>query len=263
MPQPLEPDYTLLDQPEITGFIFYPRGDWAPPPPGATDHAVAVAPGVAVACRFYRHAPDAPTVLFFHGNGEVVSDYDYTAPLYHGIGLNLFVADYRGYGRSGGSPAFSTMVADARTLFEAFRGLLAQEGYRGRRFAMGRSLGALSALEVAARYPGDLSGLIIESGAGGTRGWFRMLRPGADPAPWEELHRRHLAKLRSIALPLLSIHGERDALIPLESALELQEAVGSARKELVVIPGAGHNDLFYLGTEQYLSALRDFVGSSG
>ena len=261
MPALPEPDYTLLDRPEITAFIFYPRPDWEPPPPGATDHAVEVAPGVALACRFYRHSKDAPTLLYFHGNGEVASEYDFTAPSYHSIGLNLFVADYRGYGKSGGWPSFSTMVTDARAVFAAFRDLLAQEGYGGRRFVMGRSLGALSALEVAARYPADLSGLIIESGAGGTRGWFRMLRPTDDRGPWEELHRRHLAKLRSIALPLLSIHGERDELIPLDSALELQEALGSERKELVVIPGAGHNDLFYLGTQQYLEAIRQFVGS--
>jgi len=261
MPSLPEPDYTLLDRPELTAFMFYPRATWDPPPPGASDHSIEVAPGVALACRFYHHSKDAPTLLFFHGNGEVASDYDETAPFYHSIGLNLFVADYRGYGRSGGRPSFSTMVADARAVFEAFRDLLAREGYRERRFVMGRSLGALSALEVAARYPADLGGLIIESGAGSTKGWFRMLLPSDDRRPWEELHRRHLAKLRSIALPLLSIHGERDALIPLESALDLQEALGSARKELVVIPGAGHNDLFYLGMEQYLAAIRDFVGS--
>lgn len=256
----MEPDYTLLDRPDIASFMFYPRPDWSPAPPGATDHDIAVAPGVTVAARFYRHAKEVPTLLFFHGNGEVASDYDLSAPFYASIGLNLFVADYRGYGSSGGRPSFSTMIADARAVYESFRALLAAEGYAGRRFVMGRSLGALSALEVAARYQAELAGLIIESGAGGTRGWGRMLRPADDRAPWEELHRRHLEKLRSITLPLLTIHGERDELIALESAVELQDAVGSAKKELVVIPGAGHNDLFYLGLEQYLAAIRVFVG---
>jgi len=256
-----EPDYTLLDRPDISAFIFYPRRDWSPPPDGARDHDVPVAPGIAVSCRFYPHAKEAPTILYFHGNGEVVSDYDYTAPLYNSAGINLLVADYRGYGKSGGTPSFSTMVADSRAIFDSGQEVLAQQGFTGPRFVMGRSLGALSALQVAARFQSDLSGLIIESGAGGTRGWFRMLGPNEGRAPWEELHRRHLERLRLITLPLLMIHGEHDELVPLESALELQEAVSSTQKSLVVIAGAGHNDLFYLGLEEYMAAIKGFVAA--
>ena len=49
-------------------------------------------------------APDAPVILYFHGNGELASDYDMLAPLYTAKGITLLVADYRGYGRSGGTP---------------------------------------------------------------------------------------------------------------------------------------------------------------
>ena len=254
-----QPDYTLLDRPEISGMMFYPRWDWYPPPPGATDHSVPVDVGVQVVCRFYPHDKGSPSILFFHGNGEVVCDYDDSGPIYNRFGLNLFVADYRDYGSSTGQPSFSTMIADSRLVFHFFRELLAKEGYSDQLYVMGRSMGATSALELAAHYPDQLRGLILESGAG-TGGWSRWIRPNEDPAPWEELQRRHLEKLGSIKLPLLTIHGERDELISVERALELRELVSSERKELLVIPNAGHNDIFFVGMQQYLEAVRAFAG---
>ena len=256
-----QPDYTLLDRSEITMMMFYLRRDWRPPSPGATDHAVTVGEGVEVSCRFYAHDKAEPSILYFHGNGEVVSDYDDVAPIYHHYGINLFVADYRGYGVSSGRPSFSTMVADTHQVFYAFRDLLAGEGYSDRLYVMGRSLGATSALELAAHYPDQLRGLILESGAGGTGGWSRWVRASDDPARWEELQRLHEEKLRSIRLPLLTIHGEVDEMASMERALELRELVSSQRKELLVIPGAGHNDFFYVGMERYMDALRGFVNS--
>ena len=48
--------------------------------------------------------PAAPSILFFHGNGEIVADYDDLGPLYNRMGINFLAADYRGYGRSTGRP---------------------------------------------------------------------------------------------------------------------------------------------------------------
>ncbi len=73
-------DYTPFDIPEISMMAFYPQRVWAPPPAGAEDVMVPVAPGVELSGRFYRHDPSAPTILFFHGNGEVAYMYDDIAP---------------------------------------------------------------------------------------------------------------------------------------------------------------------------------------
>lgn len=89
------PDYSLLDLTPAGRSMFYPRRDWWPPPVGATDHSIPVDEGVAVAVRFYRYSVIAPTILFFHGNGEVAPEYDETAQFYRQIGVNLIVADYR------------------------------------------------------------------------------------------------------------------------------------------------------------------------
>ena len=113
-----EPEYTLLDRQDISTLIFYPRSEWYSPPPGATDHMVPVSDQIVVSCRYYRCDTEAPSILFFHGNGEIACDYDDLAPFYVNNHLNLFVADYRGYGASSGGPQFSTIVSDAQVLSE-------------------------------------------------------------------------------------------------------------------------------------------------
>ena len=204
---------------------------------GASDHEIEVAPGVAIAARFYAAGESHPTVLYFHGNGEVVSDHDGIAHFYHEVGLNLLVAEFRGYGKSGGRPAVAALVSDAIPAVEYATALLAEGGYDPRMFVMGRSLGSQPALEVAARASAHVRGLIIESAT---------------------------AKIRSIRLPALLIHGEADDLMPLEQAAGLYDLLEGTRRELVVIPGAGHNDILWIGRRQYFEAIRDFVvGAAG
>lgn len=253
------PDFSLLDRPHILAFLFYPRPDWSPPPEGAEDLTIPVADGVSLSARLYTADRDWPVILFFHGNGEVVADYDAIAPLYHGSGLNLLVVDYRGYGRSGGRPTVAALHADAHRVKAAAFAHLDANGYRAGRYLMGRSLGALPAVELAATDAGGFRGLILESGAAGMRGLRRFAAPGDDPAAWQALAAAQQARLAAISLPLLTIHGARDELVPLQRALETHELIGSADKELVIIPEAGHNDLLARGRERYFQALAGFV----
>ena len=255
------PDYALLDRAGMAAQAFYPRPDRVPPPPGAEDLSIEVEPGVAVAARFYASDPALATILYFHGNGEVASDHDEIAPLYAQAGANLFVAEFRGYGRSGGRPTFASLVTDAHTIAARFGALLGERGFAARRFVMGRSLGSHSALELAANGGDQFRGLIIESGAANLR---RMLaRLGMDAGgEGGALAAAHEAKIRSIRLPALIIHGERDELIPLEHAAELYELLAETRRELVVIPNAGHNDLLWRGLRQYFEAIQAFLAAN-
>ena len=70
------PDYSLIDQPSTLMYIFYPREDFTPCPVNAFDLLVPVDDRVSIHCRFYIGTERRPWILFFHGNGEVVSDYD-------------------------------------------------------------------------------------------------------------------------------------------------------------------------------------------
>ncbi|MDY6916654.1 MAG: alpha/beta hydrolase [Chloroflexota bacterium] len=254
--------FELLDQPEVVQFLFYPRRDFSSQPlaANATVHMIPVEEGISVSCRFYPVNERAANVLYFHGNGEVASDYDHIAPLFNQIGVNLFVADYRGYGSSEGRPTFSAMMKDAHPIFDRFGQMLTGEGYTGGAFVMGRSLGSAPAIELASTRQGDIKGLIIESGFA-TVGRLMDLVGVAPEALG--LDRATLSfnagRVRSVTIPTLIIHGEYDNLIPLQHGLDLYENSGSSEKKLLIIPSATHNDIFLVGMEDYLGVVREFV----
>lgn len=252
-------DYSVVDRPEILQFMFYPRVDWVPPPPGASDYTISVGEDVTISCRFFVCSKDSPSILYFHGNGEVVSDYNWTAPLYSQEGINLFVADYRGYGSSTGLPTFSDMISDAHTVFDSFREILSSEGYHSNQYVMGRSLGSHSAVEIASHYQSTIKGLILESGFASIGRLMERLRHFEDAALLQYFENSHLDKIRSITLPVLIIHGDCDELVPPINATHFHEIVGAEDKRLVTIQGAGHNDIMMIGREQYFTAIRELI----
>ena len=248
-------DYSALDDPNISMNSFFPRQGWTPTPEGVQDYTVNVGDDIGLSCRFFPYGNSAPTILFFYGNGETAIDYNSIAPFYNQIGLNFFVADYRGYGKSGGSPSFTTMLSDANTVLEAMRIVLGASGYQGAVYVMGRSMGRHSAFELAAKEDPAINGVIIESG----RPSLGQFTGGLVPQQADKLEEAYRAKAASIAIPVLVIHGEMDALAPLDDAEEMFRNFASTEKKMLVIPGAGHNDLLFKGLDEYFTAIGDFI----
>ena len=257
--QDMSENYSALDSPDILSFIFYPRNDVSLPPPGSTDHSISVDKGVSIACRLYTHSLKSPTILYFHGNGEVISDYDYIAPLYNQLEINLCVSEFRGYGASQGEPTFSTTISDAPIIFESFLNFMRQEHHSGPIFVMGRSLGSIPSLEIVHHHQNQIRGLIIESGFGSI---IRLLLHYGFPigfVNFKDTEFPNLGKIRSVTIPTLIIHGEYDNLIPLSEAQNLFENSAAENKRLVIIPGADHNTIMQVGLERYLQAIKEFV----
>ncbi len=255
-----ERDVSGLDRPEISGRLFFPRRQWGGPPPSCTELAIP-AGQETLGARFHPLGPDAPTLLFFHGNGEIAADYDDLAPLFTAAGFNFLVADFRGYGRSSGRPTASALLSDAHAAFDFARDWLARGGYRGPLAVMGRSLGSAPALELAARrgHP-EVAGLAVESGFAHTLGLLETLGvPVRSLGLGEEDGFGNLDKARRYDGPTLVLHGRGDDLIPVSEAQALFEASPSGRKRLVVIAGADHNSLFAVGAAEYREALRAFA----
>ena len=252
-------DYGILDTAGLSAAIFFPRGDDSRARGSAEDVVLDVGDGICLGSRFYRQSPDLPTILYWHGNGEVVGDHDGIAPLYAAAGVNLFVADFRGYGKSAGRPSFADLVGDGPRAARKMLAHLDGAGFGARRFVMGRSLGSHPALEIAARMGEEISGLIIESGASNINGMTSRLAGAVDPEALETLVRGHTAKVASITMPALIIHGEWDELIPVERAAWLYDTLGSMQKELVTIPRAGHNDILWVGQARYFDAIKCFA----
>ncbi len=251
-------DYKPLDHPGILAYIFHPRASMRPA--GPDDILIPVEENVYIGACFHVAGKSAPTILFFHGNGEIVPDYDELGPLYTRMGINFFVVGYRGYGGSTGSPTVSAMMADSHAILDFVIQWRRDQGFTGTLSVMGRSLGSASAIELATARAFEVETLIVESGFASTGSLLRVL--GIDTAGLgiqvpAELDNQE--KIRQWSGPALIIHGEQDQLIPFSHGQALFAACTSTEKKLLKIAGAGHNDIFLRGLEPYLSAVKSLV----
>lgn len=197
------------------------------------------------------------TWLWFHGNAGNVSHRVPDIRLFHQrLGANIFIFDYRGYGRSGGVPSEEGIYRDAEAALDMLRrrGDVDPDAL----VYFGRSLGAAVAIELATRYPPR--GLVVEGAFGSVAAMARHQYPFLPV--WPLLHTRYdsLRKIRDIEVPLLVIHAERDEVVPLAMGRGLFAAAREP-KVFFLIPGAHHNDTSTVGGEGYLSALAQFLES--
>lgn len=255
-------DYALLDRPDVSSVVFYPRREWimGTLPANAKDLMIPVEEGVSVGARFHAAGKAETTILYFHGNGEIVSDYDDLGPVYNQLGVNFFPVDYRGYGRSGGNPTVGAMMRDCHVIHRFATEYLKDNGYSGPLAVMGRSLGSASAVELASRHGSQIDGLILESAFAHTVPLLRLLGVNVDGLGLAEAGGfNNMDKVRSFHGPTLVIHAEKDHIIPFTDGQALYEASPSTEKMLLRIPRANHNDIFQHGMREYLNAIRGFA----
>lgn len=236
----------FLDDPAFSTNVFYPRREESPAPRGARDLAISV-DGALLHARVHDVVPACSAVLLlFHGNGEVVADYDALAPLFARAGARLAVVDYRGYGRSTGAPTLRALLTDAPVVLEAVRAHLAAEGASPPIVVMGRSLGSACAAEIARSGSHGVAGFVIESGFSDLVAFARRRGVALDAVAEDDLEALcPLRKLGSSTAPLLVLHGAEDRLIVPAEGRAVFEASGAHDKRLVMIPGRGHNDLSF------------------
>jgi fermentation-respiration switch protein FrsA (DUF1100 family) len=195
------------------------------------------------------------TLLWFHGNAGNISHRLENLKLLHDrVGVAVFIFDYRGYGRSAGSPSEDGLYADARAALATVqqRGDVNAE----RLVYFGRSLGSAVAIELSTTAPP--SGLIVETPFTSLRDMAHSVVPGP---LYVLLPNRfdNLGKIAHVTPPKLFIHGDRDEIVPYAQGRRLYDAA-KPPKAFLTIRGAGHNDTYVVGGERYFSRLREFVG---
>ena len=214
--------------------------------PGFDRVALYTADDLALTALYRPAAPQRPTIIFFHGNGDSLSgSLAATAGLAR-AGFGLLLLEYRGDGGNPGSPYEAGLYADA----EAAAAFLRQKGILDRdTIAYGNSLGSGPATELATRRP--LAALVIVSGFASLPD---VVASKLSPLPvWRLVLDRfdNLFKLRRSSLPVLILHGSADRVIPLAQG----QALGSARAGIVYreVPSLGH-ELAYSPQAQDLIA---------
>ena len=247
---------TVLDHPLVSNRYFYPRAASIPNP-----HWVDAGDGSKLACYYQQVSPEAPTVVYFHGNGEVVADYlpDFPAWITQ-AGYNVLLAEYRGYGMSTGRPALAGMLADVVPVLDSLN-------LPDRKIVLfGRSIGSLYAMHGVFERP-QIAGLILESGVAEiSERFFLRIHPaeiGASESDVvDELKHRfdYARKLGAFQGRTLVLHTRFDDLVDVHHA-ELLYAAAREPKQQHIFEQGGHNDIFFRNRDTYMQLVEGFLGA--
>ncbi len=198
--------------------------------------------------------PDHAVVLFCHGNAGNISHRLETVDLLVHLGADVLLFDYRGYGRSDGSPSEASVYADAEACYHWLTG---HKGISPERIVIfGRSLGGAVAADLAGRV--GCRSVALESTFTSVADLARCLYPAL---PLKRLLRYRfdtLSKIRELRCPLLITHSPDDELVPFNMGQRLFAAARQP-KRFVKLSG-GHNDREYLIRSDYIEALRALLG---
>jgi len=235
------PSRTLVQTPAEAGLTF-------------RDLAIPTADGEQLHGWWVTARPPAiGHVLLCHGNAGNVGDRVLHAAQLSSAGFDVLLFDYRGYGRSSGSPTEDGIQHDARAARAA---LLGEPGVDARRvFYLGESLGGAVALALALDQAPR--GLILQSTFTSLRDMARVHYPFIPRALLPDAY-PSLQRISRLRVPLLVLHGDRDDIVPPAQAQALFDAAPGP-KQIHVFPGAGHNDLVDLAGAAYAAAIASWV----
>ncbi|MBF5041820.1 alpha/beta hydrolase [Aggregicoccus sp. 17bor-14] len=218
--------------------LMFPAPRAAVPLPGGRGYA-RVEAGVLLV-RAPPQEP-APWVVYFHGNGEQLSDLEGTAEALQARGLGFLGVEYPGYGWAGGAPTEAGLYAAGRS---ALAWLQRERGVGPERVVLlGRSLGSGVAVQLAQE--GRCARLVLVSP------YTSMGDMAAAVFPWlpgRLLVRDRfdsLSKAAGLHVPTLVVHGTRDEVVPVAQGRRLAAAIPGA--SALWVEGAGHNDVLERG----------------
>jgi hypothetical protein len=230
------------------------------PPPDVTpaarglDHrdvAITTADGVRLH-GWYLAAPGSRgAVLMSHGNAGNVAGRIPHAEAFLDQGLSILLYDYRGYGRSEGSPSEAGTYRDAEAAYD----WLVREAGAERVALYGESLGAGVALELAHRRPAAC--VVIENAFTSVPALGRRLYPWLPVGLLATIRYDNLAKVGELGAPLLVIHGPGDEIVPFEMGREL--FARAAEPKAFLETDGGHNGGGFLRRPGWRAAVGEFV----
>lgn len=232
-------------------FIYFPRRGDVGPSPGE-DVFLTTSDGVRIHGWFVTHPEARFALLWFHGNaGNLEDRRDLLADL-RGLPADVLAVDYRGYGKSEGTPSEEGLYRDAQAAYDWLRARRGPE----RIVIFGKSLGGGPACELASRVPA--AGIVVQSSFTSAPDMAPRVMP-LFPARWFMRTRfDNRSKVARIACPKLFIHSRADEIIPFRMAEELYAAAAEP-KEAAWFDGAGHNDLWITCRRAYLERLAAFL----
>lgn len=246
--------YMYLQQPSM---IFFPHASLDQTPADWSlvyeDVFLDTEDGVRLHGWYVPYPGSTRVLLFFHGNAGNISHRGASLEIFHRLGLNIFVFDYRGYGKSQGKISENGLNSDARA---AWRYLNTEKGFdRENIILFGRSLGGSVAAELAVEMqPG---GLILESAFSSARDVANAVFPVLSRLIFLRYKFDVADRIGRLACPLLVLHSPDDEIIPFYLGVKVFQAANEP-KTMVKMKG-DHNSGFLMSQPDYERTLGEFI----
>jgi uncharacterized protein len=201
--------------------------------------------------------PDAaarPTLIFFYGNAMVMAYTFDEFAAFRKLGANVAVAEYAGYGMSGGKASETSFYATADAVYDY---VVAHEGIDAKQIIpTGWSIGAGVAIDLAHRRP--VAGVATFSAFTSMTAMARHIVPILPVSLFVKHKFDNLAKIRDLDVPIFMAHGTEDELVPFKMEAQLVKAA-KGPVTVVEVKGAGHNDIFEIGGDELMQKFGAFV----
>ena len=203
---------------------------------------------------WYVPSADAKQVLlFFHGNAGNISHRRVSLEVFHRLGLNVLMIDYRGYGQSEGSASEAGLYRDASA---AWSYLIDEKDFDTNQIVIfGRSLGGAVAADLASKV--SARGVILESTLSSSRDFAHLLFPVLSRLVFMRFDFNSVAKMPRVNMPVMVLHSLDDEIMPFELGKRMLDAANEP-KTFVQMRG-GHNDGYYLSQPEYEQSLAKWL----
>jgi fermentation-respiration switch protein FrsA (DUF1100 family) len=205
--------------------------------------------GWFVACPGSRRV-----TLFLHGNAGNISHRGQRFREITAAGSSVLMIDYRGYGKSTGSPSKNGLFADANAAYE----YILKTSRPQEIIVHGESLGTAVAVDLASRH--QCGGVVLEAAFTSASDVAGTVVPMIGPLLIRSFDSRR--KIMRVQAPILFIHGSADDIVPMRLGRALFDAAPES-KYFWAIPGAGHNDIVESAGPEYRKRLQSFYESLG
>jgi fermentation-respiration switch protein FrsA (DUF1100 family) len=218
------------------------------------DVRVTTRDGVRLSAWFIPSDLPGATILFSHGNGGNISHRLEKIKILNGLGLDVLIFDYRGYGGSKGSPSENGLYLDAEAVYDY---LVNQKKIPARKIVgYGESLGGAVIVDLAGKH--ELGGIIMEGAFTSVRDMAKRYFPLVPSFVYKTAFDSY-EKIKNIGYPKLHIHSTADEVVPFDLGEKLFNNA-TEPKEFVKLHG-GHNDAFLISRDLFASKLDFFIES--
>ena len=243
--------YMYVQQPRM---IFYPYRELFQTPADwgldFEDVTLQTKDGVQLHSWYIPHPQSQHVLLFFHGNAGNISHRRDSIEIFHRLGLNVFIIDYRGYGKSNDKPSEQGLYQDATA---AWNFLTTEKGFTSQQIIIfGRSLGGVIAAKLASEV--QARGIILESTFSSARDFARVVFPLLARLVWIRYDFNTVESIQRVTAPVLVLHSPEDEIMPFHLGEKVFESANQP-KQFVRLQG-DHNYGFIKSQPEYEQSLK-------